>query len=149
MMMDDNAGHDMRGPPMQGLASLPVFFDLAGKRTLVAGGSPAAAWKAELLHATGAKVDVFSAAPSAEMRALASRAPAITLANRSWRDEDIAGAVLAIGDFESNDDAAAFQAAARGARVPVNVVDKPDFSDFQFGSIVDRSPLVIAISTTG
>ncbi|MGB6657336.1 MAG: siroheme synthase, partial [Methylovirgula sp.] len=38
---------------MHGLASLPVFFDLAGRRTLVIGGSPAAAWKAELLQATG------------------------------------------------------------------------------------------------
>lgn len=136
-------------PPMQGLASLPVFFDLAGRRTLVVGGSPAAAWKAELLQATGARVDVVDASPSAEMRALAARAPSIALIERAWGDADFADAAIAIGDFTSRDQAAAFQAAARRARVPVNIVDKPDFSDFQFGTILDRSPLVIAISTKG
>jgi uroporphyrin-III C-methyltransferase / precorrin-2 dehydrogenase / sirohydrochlorin ferrochelatase len=136
-------------PPMQGLASLPVFFDLAGRRTLVAGGSPAAAWKAELLNATGAQVDVVCPSPSIEMRALAARAPSITLIERAWSEKDFDGAAIAIGDCAANEQAAEFQAAARRARVPVNIVDKPDFSDFQFGTILDRSPLVIAISTKG
>jgi uroporphyrin-III C-methyltransferase/precorrin-2 dehydrogenase/sirohydrochlorin ferrochelatase len=140
---------DTDRPPMQGLASLPVFFDLAGRHTLLAGGSPASAWKAELLQATGARVDVVCASPSPEMRALATRAPAITLIERDWREADFEGAAIAIGDFAGKDEAAEFQAAARRARVPVNVVDKPEFSDFQFGTIIDRSPLVIAISTKG
>ena len=135
--------------PMQGLASLPVFFDLNGRRSLLAGGSPAAAWKAELLQATGAGVDVYSPAPSSEMKALAQRAPAIRLNDRGWLEADFDGVAIAIGDFELNEEAARFQAAARRARVPVNLVDKPDFSDFQFGTIIDRSPLVIAISTKG
>ena len=33
--------------------------------------------------------------------------------------------------------------------MPVNVIDKPAFCDFSFGSIVNRSPLVIGISTDG
>lgn len=140
---------DTEQPPMHGLASLPVFFDLAGRRTLVIGGSPAAAWKAELLQATGARVDVVGPSPSPEMRALVGRAPALILIEREWSEADFDGAAIAIGDFASNDKAAAFQAAARRARVPVNIVDKPDFSDFQFGTILDRSPLVIAISTKG
>jgi uroporphyrin-III C-methyltransferase / precorrin-2 dehydrogenase / sirohydrochlorin ferrochelatase len=135
--------------PMQGLASLPVFFDLSGRRTMLAGGSAAAAWKAELLQATGAGVDVYCPSPSPEMKALALRAPAIALIDRAWRETDFDGAAIAIGDFASPEEAAKFQAAARRARVPVNVVDKPDFSDFQFGTILDRSPLVIAISTKG
>ena len=145
--MNDTADADR--PPMQGLASLPVFFDLNGRRTLLAGGSPAAAWKAELLQATGARVDACSPAPSPEMKALAQRAPTITLIERLWCEEDFDGAAIAIGDFASIEEAVKFQAAARRARVPVNVVDKPDFSDFQFGTIIDRSPLVIAISTKG
>ena len=43
----------------------------------------------------------------------------------------------------------AFAAAARAAGVPVNVIDKPAFCDFSFGAIVNRSPLVIGISTDG
>ena len=44
---------------------------------------------------------------------------------------------------------AAFANAARAAGVPVNVIDKPAFCDFAFGAIVNRSPLVIGISTDG
>ena len=146
MMQNDT---DLEQPPMQGLASLPVFFDLAGRRALLAGASAAAAWKAELLQASGAQVDVYSLSPSSEMRGLAARAPAVKLIAADWRAANFAGAALAVGDFAAKDEAAEFQAAARAARVPVNVVDKPEFSDFQFGTIVDRSPLVIAISTKG
>ena len=135
--------------PMRGLASLPVFFNLAGKRVLLAGGTLEAAWKAELLQAAGAKLDVFSAALSEEMRVLAAQAPAVTLIEREWTESDFAGAALAVGDCASDEEAARFSAAARRARVPVNVVDTPLYCDFQFGTIVDRSPLVIAISTSG
>ena len=49
-------------PPRLGsLARLPVFLALDNKRAVVAGGSPAAAWKAELLSASGALVDVYAA----------------------------------------------------------------------------------------
>jgi uroporphyrin-III C-methyltransferase/precorrin-2 dehydrogenase/sirohydrochlorin ferrochelatase len=41
---------------MAALATLPVFLDLQGRRAIVAGGSAAAAWKAELLAAAGADV---------------------------------------------------------------------------------------------
>ena len=33
--------------------------------------------------------------------------------------------------------------------MPVNVIDKPAFCTFQFGAIVNRSPLVVGISTDG
>ena len=59
------------------------------------------------------------------------------------------GAAVAIGAFDDDDGAAAFAAAARAAGVPVNVIDKPAFCDFAFGAIVNRSPLVIGISTDG
>ena len=67
----------------------------------------------------------------------------------TWQDDDLKGAAIAIGACEDEHDAARFSAAARAAGVPVNVIDKPDFCDFAFGSIVNRSPLVIGISTDG
>src|SRR3546814_9841380 len=42
---------------------------------------------------------------------------------------------------------AAFAAAAQGAGVPVNVVDRPDLSSFITPAIIDRDPLVIGISS--
>jgi uroporphyrin-III C-methyltransferase/precorrin-2 dehydrogenase/sirohydrochlorin ferrochelatase len=133
------------------LSRLPAFFALEGKRAVVAGGSPAATWKAELLAAAGARVEVFAGAASEEMLALAA-APqhgAVIVHDRTWGSEDFAGAAIAVADCADDEDAAKFAAAARAAGVPVNVIDRPAFCDFSFGAIVNRSPLVIGISTDG
>ena len=136
---------------MSPLARLPVFLALAGKRAMVAGGSFAAAWKAELLSAAGAQVDVYAEEISAELRALAGAPPSgsIMLHPRAWTAGDVETAAVAVGAFVDEADAARFAQAARKAGVPVNVIDKPAFCDFAFGAIVNRSPLVIGISTDG
>jgi uroporphyrin-III C-methyltransferase/precorrin-2 dehydrogenase/sirohydrochlorin ferrochelatase len=141
----------MQPPRMEPLARLPVFLACTGKRAVVAGGSAAAAWKAELLSAAGAHVDVFAPEPSEDMLGLAAAPPqgTITIHRRAWTSDDFAGAAIAIGACEDDGEAAKFAAAARAAAVPVNVIDKPAFCDFSFGSIVNRSPLVIGVSTDG
>jgi uroporphyrin-III C-methyltransferase/precorrin-2 dehydrogenase/sirohydrochlorin ferrochelatase len=141
----------VRAARMQELARLPVFFALQGKRALVAGGSAAAAWKAELLSAAGAEVDVYAAEPCEELFAVAANAPRgpVIIHPRAWTPADLAGAAIAVGACENAEDAARFAAAARAAGIPVNVVDRPEFCDFAFGAIVNRSPLVIGISTDG
>jgi uroporphyrin-III C-methyltransferase / precorrin-2 dehydrogenase / sirohydrochlorin ferrochelatase len=142
---------EIRTPRMAALSRLPAFFALEGKRAIVAGGTQAAVWKAELLSAAGARVGVFAPTPAAEMRALSSAPPvgAVTLHARAWRRGDFADAAIAVADCADDDEAAAFAAAARAAGVPVNVIDRPAFCDFAFGAIVNRSPLVIGISTDG
>jgi uroporphyrin-III C-methyltransferase / precorrin-2 dehydrogenase / sirohydrochlorin ferrochelatase len=147
--MADSGDESSTPSQLQGLASLPVFFDVAGKRVLLAGGSEKAVWKAELLQAAGAQVDVYAAAPCAELVALAQRCVAITLVGRPWQASDFTGAVLAFGDMAGAAEASAFRAAAQAAKVPVNIIDQPAFCDFQIGTIIDRSPLVIGISTKG
>jgi uroporphyrin-III C-methyltransferase/precorrin-2 dehydrogenase/sirohydrochlorin ferrochelatase len=136
---------------MAPLARLPVFYALGGKRAVLAGGSQAAAWKAELLSAAGARVDVYAQTMSDDMLQVAGDSPggAITLHRRPWTLADLPGAAIAIGAFEDDDAAKAFCDAARASGVPVNVIDKPAFCDFSFGAIVNRSPLVIGISTDG
>ena len=138
-------------PRMQALARLPIFLALAGKRALVAGNGAPVAWKAELLAAAGAEVAVFAERPCEELRAIAAKAPraGITLQQRAWRIEDFAGAAVAVGGFEDAAEAERFSGAARAAGVPVNVIDRPAYCDFSFGAIVNRSPLVIGISTDG
>jgi uroporphyrin-III C-methyltransferase / precorrin-2 dehydrogenase / sirohydrochlorin ferrochelatase len=133
------------------LSRLPAFFALEGRRAVVAGGSAAATWKAELLSAAGATVDVFALAASEEMLTLAAASPRgeVILHDRPWSADDFAGAAIAVADCADDQDAAAFAAAARAAGVPVNVIDRPAFCDFSFGAIVNRSPLVIGISTDG
>jgi uroporphyrin-III C-methyltransferase / precorrin-2 dehydrogenase / sirohydrochlorin ferrochelatase len=136
---------------MAPLARLPVFLALEGKRAVLAGGSAAAAWKAELLSAAGARVAVYAAAPSEGMLQVAANPPrgAIEINRREWTVSDLQHAAVAIGAIEDDESAAAFASAARAAGVPVNVIDKPAFCDFAFGAIVNRSPLVIGISTDG
>jgi uroporphyrin-III C-methyltransferase/precorrin-2 dehydrogenase/sirohydrochlorin ferrochelatase len=138
-------------PRMQALARLPIFLALAGKRALVAGNGAPVAWKAELLAAAGADVAVFAERPCEELRTIAAKAScaAITLQQRAWRNEDFAGAAVAVGGFEDAAEAERFSGAARAAGVPVNVIDRPAHCDFSFGAIVNRSPLVIGISTDG
>ncbi|MBB3612450.1 siroheme synthase CysG [Rhizobium sp. BK602] len=139
---------------MEPLAKLPVFWGLEGKRVAVAGGSDACAWKAELLAACGAHVDIYAEELSEALTALLDRKPEHASARLthhaiSWQETDLAGATLAIADCDDEHEARSFFDAARRMGVPVNVIDKPDYCQFQFGSIVNRSPVVVAISTDG
>lgn len=134
------------------LASLPLFFPLQGRKVVLAGGTEAAAWKAELLAAAGAEVHVYAVDLGPSFSALlVSGSPAGRLLHhaRPWTPASFRGAALAIADAQSDDEAEAFVHAARQSGVPVNVIDNPPFCDFQFGSIVNRSPVVIGISTNG
>ena len=139
-----------RRPPRIGpLARLPIFLDLVGREALVAGGDAAAAWKAELLAACGARVRVLAVEISVEMKAVAAaEAGAITIERRTWTPSDFAGKAVAIGALEGGE-AAAFRTAAHDGGVIVNVIDQPAHCDFTFGTIVNRSPVVIGISTDG
>lgn len=143
----------MKAPPrVAPMAQLPVFLSLAGKAVLVAGGTPAAAWKAEMLAAAGADVRVFAAKPCGELEALAARAPLtgrVSIVPRGPVDSDFAGAALAVADLPEPEAARAFATMAHRAGALVNVIDNPDFCDIQFGAIVNRSPVMIGISTDG
>ncbi len=139
---------------MAPLAKLPVFWALEGKRVIVVGGSDASAWKAELLAACGAEVHVHADGLSGTFETLIERGAGhrhgcFVRHREPWSLESFSGATLAVADFERDEEARAFFEAAHMAGVPVNVIDKPDFCQFQFGSIVNRSPVVVAISTDG
>ena len=84
-----NRGHHSHALPkrrsgkMEPLARLPVFLALEGKRAVLAGGSAAAAWKAELLSAAGARVDVYADAPSDELLQIAGDPPRGAIVDQS------------------------------------------------------------------
>ena len=96
MSRDEALGHPggrrpspVRPPRMQALSILPLFFKLAGRRVVIAGGNEPASWKAELLSAAGARVEVWDPAPCAELEALAADPPggAIELRRSPWTAE--------------------------------------------------------------
>jgi uroporphyrin-III C-methyltransferase/precorrin-2 dehydrogenase/sirohydrochlorin ferrochelatase len=123
------------------LANLPVFVKLDGKRVVLVGGSEAALWKAELLAAAGAVVEVYADTLAAGFDELSSRLlkGRVNLVRRTWTPSDLACAALAVGSLADEAEAEAFASAARAAGVPVNVVDRPSLCDFQFGAIVNLS----------
>jgi len=134
------------------LAKLPIFLDLAAKRVVVVGGSAAASWKAELLATAGANVEIYASTLSDEIAALIERgtnAGSVTHAGSHWTKNVLLGAAVALADVEDESEAQRFVEAARAAGTLCNVIDKPEFCQFQFGSIVNRSPVVIGISTDG
>ncbi len=127
---------------------LPIFFQIKGKPVVVAGGGTVAARRAELALRAGAKVKVFSKTLSDDFRALSSR-EGFEHVDRPVALSDIQGSALAFcatGDPAADREVASL---AKLARVPINVADAPDLCDFIMPSIVDRDPLVIAISTGG
>ncbi len=129
----------------------PLFADLQGRRVLVVGGGPVAARKVRLLLEAGAHVVVV--APQVHFPAsLASEHGSrgqLALLHEAFDPGHFDGAVFAIaatGDRVVNAQVAAI---GRERNVLVNVVDDLELSSFIVPAIVDRSPLVVAISTGG
>ena len=134
---------------MQPLERLPVFFDLAGKRVVVFGETEAVAWKVDLLAAAGAVVEALGPAPCAALREVAAARENVTILARGWTAQDFMGAAMIVAAAADEPEAHSLAQAAKAAGAPVNIVDRPKFSDFSFGAIVNRSPLVIGVSTGG
>ena len=111
------------------LSLLPLFLDLKGRNALVIGASQGAKWKAELLRAAGALVKQLDWPP---------------LGENALRDYS-----FVVADIADEADAAKFARAARAAGVAFNMVDRPELCQFQFGAIVNRSPVIVSISTSG
>lgn len=138
-----------QGRRIDALSSLPLFHKLHGAPVLLAGQGDALVWKAELLAAAGAHVIVVTDRPFTAPVLAEGADGQIELRPHAWSPADFSGVRLAIGAFEAIADAKAFSDAARARNIPVNVVDRSEFCDFQFGALVNRSPLVVAISTDG
>ena len=116
--------------------------------TYDAGTGALAVTGSDLLAAAGAEVHVYAEAVSEEMSALIAAGPFVRHARR-WSATDLHGAAIAVADAATEQEAEVFLHAATQAGVPCNVIDKPAFCAFQFGTIVNRSPVVVGISTDG
>lgn len=127
---------------------LPIFLDLRDRHCLVVGGSETAARKAELLLRAGARVDVVARALHAGWARLPHAehvtriADAFTPAHLDGKD-----AVIVVEDETTA--AQPVVDAARARHIPVNVADKPEQCSFILPSIIDRSPIMVAISSGG
>lgn len=127
---------------------LPVFLNIKGRPCLIAGGGEVAARKARLLLRAGARVTVVAPALSRALQELTALGNIIHHA-REVSAHDLDGCVLAIA---ATDDLNVNQRVAELAaqkNIPVNVVDNPALCTFIMPSIVNRSPVMIAVSSGG
>ena len=126
----------------------PLFADLAGRPVLLVGGGGVAERKAALLLAADAQIDVV--APTlTPLIAEWARAGRVRHLARRFSAEQLDGRWLAIAATHDRIVNGEIAAAAKARRIFVNVVDDAGLSTFQVPAIVDRSPLVIAISSGG
>lgn len=127
---------------------LPIFMSLKESSAVVVGGGTVAARKVRLLLATGAAVRVVAPKLCLEL-SRAAETGRITHINRTFEVTDICECDLVVAATDQVDVNAAVSKAARAKRIPVNVVDNPVLSTFIMPSIIDRSPVIIAISSGG
>tara|TARA_R110001592_G_scaffold138511_5_gene357763 strand:- start:68522 stop:69913 length:1392 start_codon:yes stop_codon:yes gene_type:complete len=127
---------------------LPLFFDLKQSIALVFGDTSSAARKVEVL--LRAKCRCYSVADSTHESALIALqdnplfSHIASVNSELWSKADLV--VAATGNIELNEQ---ISKEAKLRKLPVNVVNRADLSSFIFPSIIDRSPLIAAVSSSG
>ena len=127
---------------------LPIFINIRKKPCVVIGGGDIALRKINILLKAQAKVDCLSPSFSRDIKNL-SKDGHITLINKSFDQTDIKDYSIIIAATDDSSVNSSISAIAQVKNIPVNVVDSPELSSFIMPSIVDRSPLIIAVSSSG
>jgi len=128
---------------------LPVFLRLDRQRALVVGGGQVALRKVHMLLRAGAHIRLVAPDISTELQTLLGADSAHELRQRAFTETDLEGVKLAIAATDDQGVNTAVNQAATARNLPVNVVDQPQLCSFIFPSIVDRSPLIVAVSSGG
>ncbi|OFE11925.1 uroporphyrinogen-III C-methyltransferase [Pseudohongiella acticola] len=127
---------------------LPIFMNVRGQRCLLVGAGEVASRKAALLVRTGATLIVVAPWISDPVRDLVNQHGG-EIHERGFTDNDLNDVVLAIAATDDDKVNRHVSELARERNLPVNVVDQTELCSFIVPAIVDRSPVVVAISTGG
>ena len=126
---------------------LPIFLDLADKKCVVVGGGEVAQRKAKLLLRASAKVNIISVEFTQSLRELSDSH--CTLIEQAFTPNHLAGAALIVAATDSATTNKEVAKIATELNIPVNVVDMPELCSCIMPALIDRSPVVIAVSTGG
>lgn len=127
---------------------LPIFLNVRAQNCLIVGGGEVAYRKAVLLDKSGARLRVVAPDINETLQTLVITG-AGELHRRPFVEADLDGVFLVVAATDDEEVNTAVSIAAKARGLPVNVVDKPSLCSFIVPSIVDRSPVVIAISSGG
>ena len=130
------------------MESLPIFMRIKGARCVVVGGGEVATRKVAMLLKADAAVEVISPeiCDALKEQVLAGE---IQHVQATFEASQLAGATLVIAATDDEAVNTVVSDVAKLQNIPVNVVDAPALCSFTMPSIVDRSPVVIAISSNG
>ena len=127
---------------------LPIFINIRQRPCLVIGGGDIALRKINLLIKAQAKVDCLSPLFCEGIINL-SKNGNVNLIDKSFEPDDIKDYAIIIASTDDSSVNSLISQLAKQAKIPVNVVDSPELSSFIMPSIVDRSPIIIAVSSAG
>ncbi|MFT5421079.1 MAG: uroporphyrin-III C-methyltransferase/precorrin-2 dehydrogenase/sirohydrochlorin ferrochelatase [Candidatus Endobugula sp.] len=127
---------------------MPFFFDLKGRECLIVGGGSIATRKARLLSKAGAKLIVVAPYITDEMQKMVA-ANSGECHLRGYESKDLERGVVIICATDNSEINQRVSIEAQAKRLPVNVVDSPTLCSIITPAIVDRSPLMIAITSGG
>ncbi|MBI3563151.1 MAG: uroporphyrinogen-III C-methyltransferase [Gammaproteobacteria bacterium] len=127
---------------------LPIFMNIRNKSCLVVGAGSVAARKVYSLQRAGARVSLVSPEICAELLRWVNTGD-ITYSAREFQPQDIQDQTLVIAATNQSQVNQQVATLAKQHGIPVNVVDSPETGSFIMPSIIDRSPVQIAISTGG
>ena len=127
---------------------LPIFINVRQNPCLVIGGGDIALRKINLLIKAQAKVDCLSPLFCEGITNLSQNGD-VNLIQKRFESDDIKDYAIIIASTDDSSVNALISKSAKKARIPVNVVDSPELSSFIMPSIVDRSPVIIAVSSAG
>lgn len=127
---------------------LPIFVDLKNRPCLVVGGGEIAARKAGLLLKAQASVIIVAPVLSISTQALIDDGK-VKWVNALFSDALLAGCSLVIAATDNEQVNRQVYQQAKQNNILVNVADCPELCDFILPSILDRSPIVVAVSSGG
>lgn len=128
---------------------LPIFLNIKQQNCLVVGGGQVAARKVQLLLRAGAYVHVVAPKIKDELSKLLQLSSSILYCAETFRLEHLHNKALVIAATHDRVTNQVISVAAKAVGIPVNVVDDPDLCTFIMPSILDRSPIIVAVSSGG
>jgi len=129
------------------MQNYPIFIDLRGQPCLVVGAGPVALRKIRLMRSAGAQITVI--APDIADDIYTEFGADLVYLRREFGDTDITGYRLITAATNDPGVNRRVSELAQASNIPVNVVDEPELCSFITPSIIDRSPVLVAISTGG
>jgi uroporphyrin-III C-methyltransferase / precorrin-2 dehydrogenase / sirohydrochlorin ferrochelatase len=130
------------------MQALPLFFNIKNRHCVVIGGGEVALRKILLLLKAEADVMVIAPDLHADLQILFD-AKRIKFLAKNFEQSQLLGACLVIAATDDEATNIAVSQTAKALNIPVNVVDSPELCTVTFGSIIDRDPVLIAVSSAG